>query len=145
WRSPQRSLILSGLLLILGGYGLAYCVRTDGGPLWMLRVQRYHLFPQLGLSLFVAAGLRPWLRSWDASPVGRLSVAIVLALFLLVVHWPAMSIRQRFYRFPEQRRTIVALEHLAAICHREGITREQALTALDPVRTRWFPVDLNAL
>ena len=59
WRSRQRPLILGGLLLIVGGYGLTYPFRTVHGPHWILEVQRYHLFPQLGLVLLLAPACGP--------------------------------------------------------------------------------------
>ncbi|HEV3165437.1 MAG TPA: hypothetical protein VGZ22_15530, partial [Isosphaeraceae bacterium] len=42
-------------------------------------------------------------------------------------------------------RVLEAVEHLDAVCRQQGITRAQALAAFDPVRTRWFPFDTNAL
>ena len=70
---------------------------------------------------------------------------MVLASLLLVAHRPMMRLRARAYRFPEQARTLKALERLNRLCREHRITREQALAALDPIRTRWFPHDSNAL
>ena len=72
WSSPRRSVMLGGLVLILGGYGVTYCVRTVHGPHWILHVERYHLFPQLGFSLLLAAALRPWLSRFDSRPARSL-------------------------------------------------------------------------
>ncbi len=145
WRSPVRPLILGGLLLILGGYGLTYPFRTVHGPHWILEVQRYHLFPQLGLILLLSPAAAHGLRRFDGRPVARLAVATGLAALLLWAHLPEMKTRGRLFHFAEQPKTLAALERLDALCRAEGITRGQALAALDPVRTRWFPHDYNAL
>lgn len=144
-RSRFRPLILGGLVLIVGGYGLTYCVRTVHGPHWILEVQRYHLFPQLGLALVLGPALVPVLRRFDGRPVRALAVATALAVVLGMLHAPEFRTRARYYRFPEQPRTLAALERLATTCRDAGITREQALAALDPIRTRWFDHDFNAL
>jgi hypothetical protein len=145
WRSPHRPLILGGLWLIVGGYGLTYGVRSHFEERWLFHVQRYHLFPHLGLVLLLAPALGPWLRRLDTRPMTGLAVATALAAVLLAAHRPEMRARARHCRFPEQRRTLAALERLAEICRHRWITRPQALAALDPIRTRWFPHDLNAL
>ena len=144
-RSPLRPLLLGGLALILGGYGLTYSVRNFFGPHWLMEVQRYHLFPQLGFVLVLVGVSRPLLARFDARPRSALLVAMVLASLLLVAHRPMMRLRARAYRFPDQARTLKALERLNRLCREHRITREQALAALDPIRTRWFPHDSNAL
>ena len=143
--SRQRPVILSGLLLMLGGYALTYCVRTVHGPHWILMVQRYHLFPQAGLVLLLAPAVQPALARFDARPGLALGAASVLAALLLAAHLPEFRRHAADYRFPDQHRTLAALERLDAICRDRGITRLQALAALDPIRTRWFPHDFNAL
>lgn len=144
-RSPRRGLILAGLGLIVGGYGLTYAVRSHEATRWVLQVERYHLFPHLGLVLLLAAALRPWLSRFDARPLAGWAVATALAALLLAVHLPQVRARAKSCRFPEQQRTLAALERLAEICRQQRITRIQALAALDPIRTRWFPHDSNAL
>jgi hypothetical protein len=144
-RSQLRPLFLGGLALILGGYGLTYSVRNFFGPHWLMEVQRYHLFPQLGFVLVLVGVSRPLLARFDARPRSALLAALVLASLLLVAHRPMMRLRAKAYRFPDQARTLKALEHLERLCREYRITREQALAALDPIRTRWFPHDSNAL
>jgi hypothetical protein len=141
----RRPAIVGGLVLILGGYGLIYCVRTADGPYWILRVERYHLFPQLGLSLIIAAALRPWLSRFDPRPVTGLMLAIALALVLLLAHRGEFQRKTKRYRFPDQIGTLAALDDLRAICTEHRITRGQALAALDPIRTRWYNRGENAL
>lgn len=143
-RSPQRPLILGGLLLIVAGYGLAYVPRATTGPHWLLKVQRYHLFPQFGLILVVSplwAGLGRKLGSSRFASLWPLC----LALLLFAVNRAEFQMWQKSYRFPDQPRTLAALERLAVISRSEGITRDQALSAMDPIQTRWFPIDMNPL
>jgi membrane protein YdbS with pleckstrin-like domain len=144
-RSPLRPLLLGGLALILGGYGLTYSVRNFFGPHWLMEVQRYHLFPQHGFVLVLVSVSRPLLARFDARPRSALLAAMVVASLLLVAHRPMMRLRARAYRFPDQARTLKALERLETLCREHRITRDQALAALDPIRTRWFPHDSNAL
>ena len=58
------------LVLVLGGYSLAFCARAGGSGGVMMAVQRYHLFPMLGLVLLPAL-LRVFLasRATNASQV----------------------------------------------------------------------------
>jgi hypothetical protein len=55
-----------------------------------------------------------------------------------------MRVCARTYRFPDQARTLKALERLDGLCREHHITREQALATMDPIQPRWFP-DANAL
>ena len=45
-----------------GRLGLTYSVRNLFGPHWLMEVQRYHLFPQLGFVLVLVGVFRAWLR-----------------------------------------------------------------------------------
>jgi len=144
-RSPLRPLLLGGLALILGGYGLTYSVRNLFGPHWLMEVQRYHLFPQLGFVLVLVGVSRTGLARFDARPRSTLLAATILASVLLAAHRPILETRARAYRFPDQARTLKALERLDGLCREHRITRRQALAALDPIRPSWFPHDANAL
>lgn len=145
WRSRYRPMILGGVALMLGGYGLTYPFRTVHGPHWILEVERYHLFPQLGIVLLLTPALRLFLKRWDERPRASASLAVVVAALILGLHLPELRMRARGYHFADQRQTLVALERLKAICVEQRITREQALGALDPIRTRWFDHEYNAL
>lgn len=135
----DRPMILGGLLLIVGGYALTFCARAGVPGRALMETQRYHLFPMLGL-VFV---LTPWLRRacdrWFAGPIPGAWGAVVLAAVLLVLHQSEMRGRARFLKFPDQARTLAALDRLEAVCVREGVTRAQALAALDPVEAPWAP------
>ncbi|HXG13455.1 MAG TPA: hypothetical protein VNK04_27095 [Gemmataceae bacterium] len=64
WRGvPQRPLLVLGLGLILSSYLLVYSARADWGYAGMSQPNwsRYHLLPQLGLTLFLCGGLPHWL------------------------------------------------------------------------------------
>ena len=103
--------------------------------------ERYHLFPQLGVVLLACVALRPWLRRFDTSALAGLTIAACL----LFLHLGAIRATAKTYRFPDQAKTLVAIETLAQVGRDRGITRDQILGAIDPVRTRWFNTDWNAL
>jgi hypothetical protein len=110
-----------------------------------MEVQRYHLFPQFGFVLIMAALARPWLNRFDARPRSPLVVATAFAVLLLLINRPLLSARLRAYRFPDQASTLRALDRLDQVCRAHGIMRNQALLALGPVQPRWFPHDSSAL
>ncbi|WP_435009136.1 hypothetical protein P12x_000385 [Tundrisphaera lichenicola] len=141
----HRGLILGGLALIVGGYAATYGVRTLPDPRRVIIVQRYHLFPQLGLVLLITPAIRAGLRRFDGRPVAMMAGVNALALVMLWAHLPQVKEHLRFFRFPEQPPTIAALDRLEAACRSRGITRDQILKALDPIRPTWVPSDGNAL
>jgi hypothetical protein len=145
WRSGHRALTLGGLLLILGGYGLTFCGRGDQGGRSVLVAQRYHLFPQLGLVLVLAPLVRIGLRRWEARPHASLLAVASLTVVLALVHAPMLKARGRYYRHPDQVRTLAAMERLGTICRELRITRDQAIAALDPIQPGWSPPNANAL
>ena len=49
----------------------------------------------------------------------------------LVLHAPEMRGRALFLRYPDQAHTLAALDRLAGLCARLGVTPSQALAALD--------------
>lgn len=144
-RSRQRALILGGLFLILGGYGITFCARGDGGGESVLVAQRYHLFPQLGLALMLAPAVMVGLRRLATQSRTGLLVVGALAAFLALAHAPMLKARGRYYRHPDQARTLAALDRLALICGDLRIARTQALAVLDPIQPRWSPPNSNAL
>lgn len=101
WRGVrEHRLMVVGAGLILSSYWLIYSARAEWGyegvmtrPHW----SRYHLLPQLGLTLFLCAGLPRW--QWESSALlsgrqMRWLLALVAVLFLLqlprglLTHWP---------------------------------------------------------
>ena len=59
WGRSPCGHFCSAAWLMLGGYALTYSVRNLFGPHWLMEVQRYHLFPQLGFVLVLARVSRP--------------------------------------------------------------------------------------
>jgi len=145
YRGHDRPLILGGLVLIFGGYALTFCARAGEPGRALLETQRYHLFPMLGLVLLLAPAFRFALARWDARPGRRLAAVTALAVVLLGLHSAEMKGRARFLRFPDQGRTLAAIDRLGLVCARAKVTRAQALAALDPVETAWAPAGRNVL
>jgi hypothetical protein len=138
WRAPARPVLLGGLALILGGYSLTYCARRFVGDDSLPYIGRYHLFPQTGFILIVAAGLRPWLCRFDAAAHRTWSVAAIAAALLLATHLTVMKQRSFGCLYPDQPQALAAMEHMQALCREHQITREQALRALIPLHPLWF-------
>jgi hypothetical protein len=138
WRSQRRGLILGALWLVLGGYAVTYCFRTQQfGTQGLFKVERYNLFPFLGFVIWLATALRPLLHRYDRRPVVGLAVATTISALLMVVHFPSIHTRSRGYDFPSQGLTLSSLERIDEISRREGITRGQVLAALDQIELRW--------
>ena len=143
-RSRFRAIILGGLALILGGYVMTYLVRTSFLRVeGVLDIQRYHLFPQLGLCFIVAAllGSLALVKRLDDRPTFAWAGAIAAALLLNMAHDQTIRSRSNFYRYPDQMKALAALDRVAAICRANRIPRAQALRAFDPVLTKWFPYE----
>jgi hypothetical protein len=136
WRTRQWAWAFAGLVLTGGGYGLTYPFRYEGSSEWLLRVDRYHLFPQVGFALWVAMLGRWAVRRWPG--LGGAWSGPLVAAVLVVLQGRQIDQRLRFYEFAEQGRVLAALEELEAVCRVEGITRTQALAALEPIRTSWL-------
>lgn len=143
WVIPGRRgrLIVLGAATILAPYLLTYSARSAwdyvASGMYTHAWSRYHLFPQLGLSLLLAAGLPYWLPRigrW-LRPEGEISAAqgwgvCVLIVCLAVVHLP-----RGFLASPTGWKQGPAWSRLAevdAVCQREGISRELALKVLPP-------------
>ncbi len=140
WRSRDRGLILGGLSLIVGGYLATYATRARPGDLSIFEIQRYHLFPQLGLVLLLASSVRPIVSRFDRSWFSSLAGAVALAGLLAVGQYPLMqAASDRQFRYPDQPRAIAATLRLEAACDELGVTQIQALNAIDPVQVPWFP------
>jgi hypothetical protein len=137
-------LILSGLALIVGGYVLAFAARLDWGP-GLVLVQRYELVPLVGFSLLLAIAARPWLARCETRPGLVPAALVVLTGSLFVLHAPEIIAQARQYRFPDQVRTLAALDRLAAVCRAKGVTREQAILTLNAFRPKWAYGDPHSL
>jgi hypothetical protein len=141
WRAPCRRLVVLGAGLILAPYLLTYSARAawpyDGclmyGPSWA----RYHLLPQLGLTLMVLGGLPAWEgRRFSLRPDGRLStgqarffaVALVL-LFLANLPRGTLSYPWDHSR-QEQLAALRLIDETEALCIQHHISAEDARAVL---------------
>ena len=136
WRlAPERRLLLLGLSLVLASDVLTYSARAD----WSYERSvhnwtRYHLFPHLGIVLFVIGGLPRFQGKWfTLDPSGVLSrrqvAAVALIIFAaLAVHLPRSLESPRY--FPEQIGVLTRVEQVDAICRSHGISASTAREAL---------------
>ncbi len=139
-RSRRRPFLLSALALVLGGYLAAYATRARPGDLSIFEIQRYHLFPQIGIAMLVAACARPLVARFDKTFTSTLLTAVGFAAILAVVQYPRMQAEtERRFRDPDQPSILAATLRLEAICLREGITLDQLIPTLDPIRAPWYP------
>jgi hypothetical protein len=137
WRAtPRRRLLALGLALTIGSDILVYGARADWGyDRTVHNWTRYHLFPHLGLVLFVVGGLPRFEGRWfTLSPTGRLSRRQCLALAGLIVamtacHWPR-SHWSRFKVPPEQSAILQRVARVDARCRQAGIDAATARQAL---------------
>ena len=139
YRSPRRRLALLGAGLIFGSYLLIYTGRATWSydqvgfytPSWT----RYHLQPQLGLTLLVCGGLPAWEGRWfglDAS--GRLTSGQTRALaWLLGLTFLVQAPRGLLCYYeanPRQTETLRLIERVSAVCREKRISTEAARRAL---------------
>src|SRR5262249_29852932 len=73
------------------------------------------------------------------------AVVTGLAIILLAVQRGRFEDRVQIYRFPEQRRTLAALERLGFLCRVDNVSRPQCIAALAPVWAHWFQPEFNRL
>lgn len=144
-RPAERSLWAGGLLLICGGYALTFTARAGEPGRALLETQRYHLFPMLGLVLAAAPTFRRLFEGIRPQSVSSDWYVLGLAIALSLLNSSEMKGRARFLKYPDQVRTLAAIDRLGVICLQRGVTREQALHALDPIEAKWTPVGHSAL
>jgi hypothetical protein len=148
-RSPEdeRRWIRVVGVMIAGGYGLIYCVRARLlGVETLLAVQRYHLFPCVGLTLLLSALFSTRLRRLDARPATGLGLAAALAFILVLVNARVSHESLRYFSLQtDQRLAMRALDRLAAAACDLGLTRAQVLEAFDPIEPRWSFANGNIL
>lgn len=149
WFVHSRSvrLALLGLALILSNYLLVYSARATWGyegvmthPGW----SRYHLLPQLGLSLFVCAGLTGFAGRWFSPREDQtltLRQARILRLLIavcLVVQLPR-ALLSYFPYDPEQEATLRRIAAVDARCRKYHISGDAARAALPKLSLeRWY-------
>jgi hypothetical protein len=148
-RSPadDRRWLAIGTLYMLGGYTLIYCFRTATvTPDSLLRIQRYHLFPCLGLVLLATAWAAPRLRRLDGRPAVGPALVLGLAVVLIAVNRPLMNSRMKGFKlYSDQRAVLAMMDHLTDLARSRGLTRDQVIGAFDPLEPRWAPAGWNVL
>jgi hypothetical protein len=137
WRAaPSRRLLALGVAMTIGSDLLVYSARVD----WNYERSvhnwtRYHLFPHLGLVLFLLGGLPRFEGRWFAlAPGSRLSCRQGLTLagliaVLFACHWPRTS-QSHFPVPPEQIAVLRQVERVDARCRMAGIDGATARRAL---------------
>jgi hypothetical protein len=139
-KSRLWPLLLGGIALIVGGYLLTYAARAQPGDFWIVKVTRYHLFPQIGLICLVVAIFGGLLRKFDRGPSKGLLAATLFAAFLLPLQARGMRLAAEGpYRHPDQPRLLSAADRLEQLGKVEAITFDQFFRELDPVQPRWAP------
>ena len=138
-----RGLLLAGLILILGGYGLTVGIRSAGDLPNPLPIQRYQLFPLFGLALAIAPGIAHLGRrlSLQTRPKHAATLLVVCGVMLVSIHAARFKAYRKFYRFPDQPRVLAAIERLEQVATRELWNRERLIAALPRVRPAWFDHD----
>ena len=136
WIAPHRRLLVVGAVLILGSNFLVYGARADWSyERTVHNWTRYHLFPHLGLVLFVVGGLpaigRRWGRLAADTHLSRRQIVGLAALIAVMLgcHWPR-SRGSHFIVPPEQTSVLQRVERVDAYCraaHIDGATARQAL------------------
>jgi hypothetical protein len=144
WRGGTgHRLFLLGLGCIVLSYVLVYSARSDGWY-WVGGVSplhtwsRYHLFAQLGLALFLVAGLPRWQGKWlRLDPAGTLSRRQVYGLAVLVgvlfvTQAPRGVVGARYWtsEYADQQRVLRQIDAVDKRCRQQHVSRDTALAAL---------------
>jgi hypothetical protein len=140
-RTEHRRVAFLGLAMILASYLLIYSARGEWSyaeinmtlPNW----SRYHLFPQLGLTLFVVAGLpgrRPDALPAEGAGVSRTqSLQLCLLLLVLFVTQLPRSVAARWNdreTVDEQQRVLRRIDSTDSLCREYGIAGASARRVL---------------
>jgi hypothetical protein len=144
WRiAPNRRLLLVGVALILGSNFLVYGARADWSyERTVHNWTRYHLFPHLGIVLFVAGGLPAFEGRWidltggKALSRGQFVGLAALIAVMLGCHWPR-SRGSHFIVPPEQASVLQRVERVDAYCRAFDI---DGATARDVLEFVQFPL-----
>jgi hypothetical protein len=146
WRGVrQHRLMLLGLGCIFLSYVLVYGARSEEGWYYLTpdgrglhTWSRYHLFPQLGLALFVCGGLPRWQGSrLRLDPAGALSrrqfrwlAGLVVVLFLTQAPRGVVGCVAWTAGYARQQEVLRQIDAVDARCRRLHIGRDTAVQAL---------------
>jgi hypothetical protein len=154
WRAPDRRLLLVGFGLILTSYLLVYSARSrwfmpaqgEMAPINESRWSRYHLLPQLGLTLFICGGLPAWsgrcfvLRS-DGSLTWKQARNVGLLIFLcFLVQLPRGILgAPGVIDFTDQKDALRHIEAVDACCRANHVGADTARRCLGELDIpQWF-------
>jgi len=161
WRwwqlAPDRRLLLLGLGMIFAGYMLVYSARArwflpESGPMAPInepRWSRYHLLPQLGLTLFICGGLPAWSRrlfvlkpdgSLTRGQVSRLGTLLILCYLIQLPH--AILGANSSFGFTGQLEALRRIEAMDACCREHQISADAAVRVLP---TLDIPVSMQSV
>ena len=136
WRlAPDRRLLLLGLAIVIASDVLTYGARAD----WSYERSvhhwtRYHLFPHLGLVLFVAGGLPRFQGRWcTLAPSGAVSRGQAAAVVVLITAALAIHVQRAHgsaRSFPEQMAVLRRVEQIDAVCRTRRVSAATASEAL---------------
>ncbi len=128
--------------MIVAGYLLTYAARAQSGNILILKISRYHLFPQIGLICLIVATLGGFSRrQFDARPDrGLLAGDAASRPSWRSSQYPGMqAAAEGPFRFPDQPRLLSAATRLEEVARRGASRSTRPSPALDPIRTRWSP------
>jgi hypothetical protein len=138
WRGADDfRLLLLGVGLIVSSYLLVYSARAAWGYDGVMTTNawsRYHLLPQLGLTLFVAGGLPG--RGFDRHGVGltrRQVRGVAILIGLCFLFQLPRGIAAYFGPLPELTATLRRIEEVDARCRQYHISGDAARAALPPL------------
>ena len=139
-RSRFRAPILVGSAMIVGGYLMTYAARAHSGDDWIMKISRYHLFPQIGLVCLIAGLIGGLGKRLDAGPTrGWLAATLVAALLASMQYRGMRLAAEGPYRTPDQARVFAAAARLEAVAKEASISFDQLMRAIDPAHPRWAP------
>ncbi len=159
WRvAPRHRLLLLGIGLIFASYLLVYSARAflflpeagEETPINEPRWSRYHLLPQLGLTLFVCGGLPAWSgRRFELRSDGGLTrrqtrnLAVLIVLCFLVQLPRAVIGANSSFDLPQQMESLRHIEAVDRCCREQRIGAEAARRCLPPLNIPWSIGSVN--
>jgi len=156
WRKPkwEPRFVVLGAAIIYLGYALPYVARAGlvkqgrwtESQLICQFGSRYHVLPLIGMAAVLAATLSGWRlirRCDDRSGIPAL-VATLFGLALMALQSREIADHWSYnLRYPDQKATMSALDHVRRIACQEGISQTQLLRIVTPAIRPWNASVLN--
>jgi hypothetical protein len=151
-RAASGRLLLLGTATVFASYVLTYSARAewdyDRDKLFTTAWSRYHLWPQLGLTLIllaVVAGKRgdriSGPETGRLSRIQQLGLAFLIA-GLLLIHLPRSILGTSLYE-PAQLAVLRQIDDVDAVCREHGVPAELAGQVLPPLHVPLAPSFIN--